>query len=409
MDREEEGAALTSIFFGLSGGLGPIVRNAPAAEKFKEQGARVSMSIYGEGSMAWVRRLGYELLVDDDPLMPAEDRLLLPQPTIYNVDHYFAQMGLLDEAFTESWIRHRIQMLEQERPDLVIADMSLHTLLAARALGIPSISMVQSCYHPDGKPMWHWGQAPRNLPRVTPVLNKVLARLGIAPVQRIEECFRGDMDVVPGIPELDRIYNNTVRYAGPLSYPLHPSIRPHWAGQHELSILVYPGRMEDSAGVSGRRVLEVVLQAFGGQPVTVVIASAELTTEQAAEWPDNIWLVPALPDEQVAEFDLFIHHGGHGSCMAALTYGVPSLILPTHTEREFNARAVHKLGAGEYVWPGALTASHLYHLSVYMLEDEYACKARELAKDISHRGYQGAELVYSLGTQLMESSRRMTF
>lgn len=191
MDREGEEAALTSIFFGLSGGLGPIVRNAPAAERFKEQGARVSMSIYGEGSMAWVRRLGYELLVDDDPLMPAEDSLLLPQPTIYNVDHYFAQMGLLDEAFTESWIRHRIQMLEQERPDLVIADMSLHTLLAARALGIPSISMVQSCYHPDGKPMWYWGRAPRNLPRVTPVLNRVLVRLGIAPVQRIEECFRG--------------------------------------------------------------------------------------------------------------------------------------------------------------------------------------------------------------------------
>jgi UDP:flavonoid glycosyltransferase YjiC (YdhE family) len=47
--------------------------------------------------------------------------------------------------------------------------------------------------------------------------------------------------------------------------------------------------------------------------------------------------------------DLLIHHGGYGSCQTGLYAGKPSVILPTYSERESNARRIAALGAGAIV------------------------------------------------------------
>jgi UDP:flavonoid glycosyltransferase YjiC (YdhE family) len=47
--------------------------------------------------------------------------------------------------------------------------------------------------------------------------------------------------------------------------------------------------------------------------------------------------------------DLLIHHGGYGSCQTALYAGKPSVMLPTFSERESNARRITALGAGAIV------------------------------------------------------------
>ncbi|MBU7316756.1 glycosyltransferase [Paenibacillus oleatilyticus] len=401
---------MTNIFFGLSGGLGPLMRNAPTAERFIQSGASVYMSIYGESSMAWVERLGYKLLVDDDPTMPDPDKLIPPQPAIYDLDHYYAQMGLLDERFAEAWIRQRIRMLESIGADLVIADMSPHTLIAAKVLGIPSVSITQSCFHPDGKPLYFWGTPPRNLPKVTPVMNRLLHTFGLPAVERMEELFRADVDIVPGIPEMDRIYNNRVRYVGPISMnmPVSVGTEPE-KNFRRPAVLVYPGRLTDSAGDSGMYLVKAVLTAFAETPVFVVIATSEALPEAwLAGLPSNIRIVPFVEEERVGEFDLFIHHGGHGSCMSSIARGVPSLIIPTHTEREFNARHLHELGIGEYMMPRSFSPSHLYDLSKYIMQDEYRDHAGDLQKLLEKRGYQGALSVFECAQQLLRGTNRST-
>jgi UDP:flavonoid glycosyltransferase YjiC (YdhE family) len=49
--------------------------------------------------------------------------------------------------------------------------------------------------------------------------------------------------------------------------------------------------------------------------------------------------------------DLLIHHGGYGSCQTGLCTGTPSVVIPTYSERESNARRVAALGAGEFLLP----------------------------------------------------------
>ena len=46
-----------------------------------------------------------------------------------------------------------------------------------------------------------------------------------------------------------------------------------------------------------------------------------------------------------------IHHGGYGSCQTGLFTGTPSLVIPTYSERESNARRVAAVGAGDFVLP----------------------------------------------------------
>ncbi len=47
--------------------------------------------------------------------------------------------------------------------------------------------------------------------------------------------------------------------------------------------------------------------------------------------------------------DIVIHHGGHGSCLGQFLYGIPSLITPTHAEREYNARVCTRLEVAEFI------------------------------------------------------------
>ena len=51
-------------------------------------------------------------------------------------------------------------------------------------------------------------------------------------------------------------------------------------------------------------------------------------------------------EEAYIHSKFIICHGGHGSCMGIFKYKVPALVIPTHTEREYNARLVENIGVG---------------------------------------------------------------
>jgi UDP:flavonoid glycosyltransferase YjiC (YdhE family) len=84
--------------------------------------------------------------------------------------------------------------------------------------------------------------------------------------------------------------------------------------------------------------------------------------------------------------DVMVHHGGYGSCQAALWAGRPSVILPTYSERESNARRMEGAGAAIRV-PVEITAdtkqvdAGLYRAGVdRALEDRaFRARAEELA------------------------------
>jgi UDP:flavonoid glycosyltransferase YjiC (YdhE family) len=385
---------LRHVFFGLSGGLGPIVRTVPVARQFAGSGHEVSFSIYGEQSIALLQQLGHDVRVDDEPLRPNARYVVPRQPMFYNLDHYYAQLGLLDKSFTAAWIRNRIRMLETAKADLVISDMSPHTLIAAKVLGIPSVTIAQSCLHPDGKPLYYWGTPPRNLPKVTPVMNDILRSYGLPEIGRMEELHRGDLDISPSIPELDPFTGQSVSHAGPIGMNLHEDAELVLPGSRP-SVLVYPGRMRDASGPAGLHLMEAVVRAFARKDVNVIAATSEaLPKSLLRSCSGSIRIIPSFNEDMLGQFDLFIHHGGHGSCLSAIRSGVPSLIIPTQREREFNARQVQAIGAGDYMMPLTFTAEDLYRMCSSMLDKGYRKRVERLRAKVARRQYDGADMVF---------------
>ncbi|CAM4474801.1 glycosyltransferase [Paenibacillus tarimensis] len=390
------------IFFGLSGGLGPVLRTLPIAEQHRQAGDTVSFSIYDQQAARYLENNGYRHVADQDPTVPNPGLLVSRGSTFYHLDHYYAGLGLADYTFVRSWILSRIAMLKSIAPHLVYADLSPHTIIAARYLGIPVVSLTQACFHPAGLPLHYWSRPPRNVSRVTPVVNRVLQELGLSPVSRMEELTTGDITVVPSIPELDPIRGEAVHYVGPIGE--EQKVNPATREFADLSpdVLVYAGRVSDTAGDSGLRLVRIVQEAFRGKPERVAIVySGKLPVQEARTMPSSIVRVERFHPGWLSKAKLYIHHGGHGSCLSSMLHAVPSLIVPTHSEREYNARNLWKQGGCEYVLPDTCTSGHFYELARYVMEDEYRRNLEMLRESIRGRAYGGAKHAYRLGRSLI--------
>ncbi len=64
----------------------------------------------------------------------------------------------------------------------------------------------------------------------------------------------------------------------------------------------------------------------------------------ARDWLDHSLLLPHV--------DVFVHHAGWGSMMAALAHGVPSVVYPMFGDQSYNASRLQMLGAAYPLWFG---------------------------------------------------------
>jgi uncharacterized protein (TIGR00661 family) len=392
------------IFIGLSGGLGPITRTFPIAEELKNAGAEVCFSVYDANAKKHLEQSGYKVFEDDDTTSPTTSLMIKPSSTFYNLDHYFAQMGFLDFNFANSWVSTRIKLIEEYKPDLIITDLSPHTHIAGKYLKIPVLSLTQSCLHPDGLSLH--GEVPRNLPRVTPIFNQILNRLGLETIKCMEELCVGDKTIVPSFPEIDPIENKSIEYIG----PIHSNFL-HYESKQILSknyILVYPGRLRDSTGDTGIKIVEKIISASRQLPhQKFILATNESLKQNFSKIPKNIEVIPSFDTYMLKNASLFIHHGGHGSCLSSIVCEVPSLVIPTHSERYFNAKRLNQLGVGDYLLPDMVTDDHFIKMLNYMISDpSYSMNLRDYKRETKKRKYQGELRAFDIASSIVKRKQK---
>jgi UDP:flavonoid glycosyltransferase YjiC (YdhE family) len=79
-----------------------------------------------------------------------------------------------------------------------------------------------------------------------------------------------------------------------------------------------------------------------------------------------------------------VTHGGSGSTLAALAYGLPILFVPQGADQFENAAQVQALGAGARVLPADLTPeSARSALESLLRDDGYRRRARAIAEEIA--------------------------
>jgi MGT family glycosyltransferase len=94
-------------------------------------------------------------------------------------------------------------------------------------------------------------------------------------------------------------------------------------------------------------VLKACIDALADQEMDVVLTTGHHPLPRELKMPNNFRFEAYIPGLLMAErSDVLIHHGGYGSCQTGLYAGKASVIMPTYSERESNAKRIEALGAG---------------------------------------------------------------
>ncbi|KZD00353.1 MULTISPECIES: glycosyltransferase [unclassified Thalassospira] len=130
---------------------------------------------------------------------------------------------------------------------------------------------------------------------------------------------------------------------------------------------------------------EMIAEAGSQADVSAIVATGWGGMDNI-DWPANILAVREVPHDWLfPKVDIAIHHGGAGTCAAALRAGRPSIIIPFFGDQPFWAKCLHRLGvAPRPIKPAKLDTAMLASRIKTVLETpSYRNNAERVASKIA--------------------------
>ena len=344
----------------LANDLGVPSRSLPIAIDLEKRGHKVAFCNPLEAPSRFIKSAGFENL----PLLITEQPGVFPPitPEIWDYDYFISLFGCLDDKYVQHAVNAFIDVIQNFDADVVVDSFTPVACIAARACKRPLVTIIQGDLYPTGKGFIWWKEPPADLPSPVTALNTVLSKYGLSPITKGSQLAIGDLTLCAGIPETDPIPSAPdVIYMGPLfgsqMYDKLPNWIDEFAGNKPL-IWVYCGNpryfgAEFAGPADSVVVLKAVFEGLSDREVNVIITLGhQERPKDLPPPPNNFREANYLPGVSLAKrSDLMVHHGGHGSCMTGAYAGTPSLIIPTYSERESNARRLAGLGVAELMIP----------------------------------------------------------
>jgi MGT family glycosyltransferase len=186
----------------------------------------------------------------------------------------------------------------------------------------------------------------------TPLLNRARAEMGLAPVAHpLEQLRRADRVLVQTSAWFDfgAHPHDNVRWVGPeLGDPV-------WASSHVQSADVLVAFSTTYMGQTS--VLQKILDALAPLSLRAIVTTGPALGSNDLRAPANVTLCASAPhSELMPRASLVVTHGGHGTVIRALAYGVPLLCMPMGRDQSDNAVRVRAIGAGITVSPRSSVA-----------------------------------------------------
>jgi len=391
------------VFFFLSGGWGPLVRTLPIANRLLDFDIASSFAIGGTLGPQ-IRAAAYDLI----PLnLPEVSIAASAAPERWSPYHFLSDHNLETGRLMAHVEAYR-EAISNGRPAVVITDINPLAALAAKSLRIPHVTISQSLFLPFRKVQSDkWA-----IPSALPAINKVLAHYGVTLLESAEHLDVGDVTLIPSFPEFDPTQNGpaSLHYIGPI---LGNALIPLAAPDRRLStsgvpeVLFYPGRPQDAVGASGQALAKAGLPALSALDVTVTVSTGGYHFDVPDCMGGRIEIVPWRIISPGYKPSLILHHGGHGACLTAITSGIPSAIVPTHAEREYNARNLAALGCGGLVATGEIGAENIRRVIENVLGNPvFAGESRRWSRTIAARKYEGADRAAGIITHMIAARSR---
>ncbi len=303
------------------------------------------------GLPAWIGRLLDRL----GRLLGVPQRMVA---RIRSFEQVLALLGATAGRFFPRDVEAVRQAIRAFQPDVVFAEHSIAAIVAARLE--QAFVVTDYCY--PVQPSF------ASSPECSAGVRAYLQQNGLPAVHSALEIFDwAAIKFVASSYELEPVTGENVIHVGPFQPPTEVA----GVSEPRDRVLAYMG----TGVISPRRLLRVLTDAFDGTRYQVYLASQQLAPVQRGTLRVQPFFdFDALLPGAVAS----IHHGGQNSCMKALIYGVPQLIVSgSHFERSYNADSVVRLQAGQKLDPGQFTPEKIrFWVEKFASDPAYGARAR---------------------------------
>jgi UDP-N-acetylglucosamine--N-acetylmuramyl-(pentapeptide) pyrophosphoryl-undecaprenol N-acetylglucosamine transferase len=378
------------VYFAPCGiGLGHVGRVIPIARRLLERNVEVTFSTYRDG----IRYIESEKL----PLLKAPPIGFQVKPD-GSIDFRQTAInpGPLLSSFTVlKQVNAELRFIKRFKPDIVVSDSRLSSLLAARLLQIPRICILN--------------QFQVIIPRRRHNLR--LARFADSITLTLvgKMWTSGNTVLIPDFPlpytisignlNIPKSYRKNVRLIGPI-LELHPNQLP---AQKELRrklglstdkpVVFAPvsGSVKEKAFLTG--VLRKILLEFP-EDYEVVMSLGNPDNDIRPVHYGNVTIYNWIPNrfEFLKACDVVIGRAGHGTITQAMCYGKPIILIPPpgHTEQISNAKQAQDLGVAKIVLQEDLSKGKLLKTVAQLLEGEASERLKIIQEEVQK--YDGLEI-----------------
>ena len=397
------------IYFAPCGiALGHAGRCMPVARRFQEKGHIVYFSSYGE-AVPYIRREGFNVgEVQAIKVFEKDDgtfnfrRTLAGSPR--EILTFMAQVGA------------ELNLIEHFKPDLVVADSRLSTVLAARMRRIIPVLMLH--------------QLRIMIPTRTPVISKhrlsikrAMERTGLEVLGSLWKLSKAI--VVPDFPPPYTIakvnvvpsnqYVSKVKLVGPI-IPRMPGTLP--PAEEMKKMLGFDDRPLVLAAISGTRAEKQIISArlqeiFRDFPERYNI----VLTKGLADQPNGahstnggrLQVYNWLRDRHayLKACDILVTRGGHNTVSEAIYYGKPMVVIPTpaHSEHQGIAESLVHMGLGMAIQQDQLGEDILLRSVQSLVEDSQYKQRMKAAQDFAFK-FDAIDSIYRTVCRTLNASYR---
>ncbi|HIE14926.1 TPA: hypothetical protein EYP70_06600 [Candidatus Bathyarchaeota archaeon] len=372
------------IYFGVCGrGLGHAGRCIPIAKKLVEKGADILFSTYKDATK-YIEQEGFPL-VKAPPIgfMVKPDGTVDFRQTVVNPGPFFASFTLLKQ------IKHEIEVMRAFKPNVVVSDSRVSPLLAAKALEIPDICILN--------------QFQIIIPRKSKFLRlaKLVDTGALAMIGKIWTSGATHL-MIPDFPppytlsagnlRIPKSYQKRVKLIGPI-LPIHPEdlpekeeLREKLGFENDKPLIFAP----ISGPIVERAYLTDLLQKILAEipdKYQIVMSLGYPNSSARSIKHGNLTVYEWIPNrfEHLKACDLVISRAGHGTITQSICYGKPMILIPTpsHTEQLNNARRVAELGIAEVLDQNELDKKILLDTLEKMFKGDYIKNMKEIREAVS--------------------------
>jgi UDP:flavonoid glycosyltransferase YjiC (YdhE family) len=266
-----------------------------------------------------------------------------PDPAPLNAPDILLNLGYADAAGLAGALRAWQSLVRLVRPSLLLCDYAPTALLAARAAGLPRLTLGSGfSVPPAGKPMpslrpWAAIDPALLMQRDMRLMASVreawkLAACNGAPPETAAEVFAADAHLACTWPELDPFgARGDVEYLGPQPDTSAAQAQA-WRGEARPRVFAYLKPRDPRFA----KIVEAIVKVAG----EAIVAAPGLDPRQPPpSAADNVRIVGApVALDVLARADLCVNPGGIGVLSAALRHGVAQALLPMHLEQYLVAR-----------------------------------------------------------------------